>query len=53
MPQYHLINMPKPKNGVTMKPLFSNSTHVVYYKPGSLSSGVGTVRNSSHKSKNT
>jgi len=36
-----------------MKPLFSNN-HMVAYKPHSLApGGVGTVRNSRFKSKNT
>ena len=36
-----------------MKPLFSNNAHVVY-KPHSLApGGIGSVRNSRHKSKNT
>jgi len=36
----------------SMKSVFSNNTSV-YYKPGSLSSGVGTVRNHRNKLKFT
>ncbi len=40
-------------NPMTMKSLFSNNS-AVYYKPGSLASGgVGTVRNSRLKWKQT
>lgn len=35
---------------MSMKPLFSNNAQV-YYKPGSLSVGAGTVRNIGHVAK--
>jgi hypothetical protein len=39
-------------NYFTMKSVFSNNSQI-YYKPGSLSSGITSVRNARHKSKNT